>query len=144
LEFIRAFLNKKHSLSTTGSWGAWIHADALVSLASAAMVVAFNHPGRRPVPRMEKIMKTFRKLLVTCLLCLLFGVAHADVIDINSADASVLAANISGIGPTRAEVIVAYRNVNGPFGSVGDLMLVKGIGGSTVDENRENLTARKP
>lgn len=25
-------------------------------------------PGRRPVPRMEKMMKTFRELLVTCLL----------------------------------------------------------------------------
>ena len=57
-------------------------------------------------------MKSFRKLLVTCLLCLLFGVAHADVVDINSANTSVLAANISGIGPTRAEAIVAYRNVN--------------------------------
>jgi hypothetical protein len=31
-----------------GSWGAWIHADALVSLVSAAMVVAFNRPGQMP------------------------------------------------------------------------------------------------
>ena len=48
------------------------------------------------------------------------------------------------IGPAKAEAIVAYREANGPFSSVEDLVLVKGIGGATLEKNRGKLTAVKP
>lgn len=89
-------------------------------------------------------MTSLKSILITCLLCLAIGNANAEVIDINSADASAIAATITGIGPARAKAIVAYRDVNGPFASVDDLVLVKGIGGATLEKNRSKLTAKKP
>ncbi len=86
-------------------------------------------------------MHIFTKILSTCLLCLAIGTAVAEVVDINSADADSLAATINGIGPARAEAIVAFRKDNGPFDSVDDLVLVKGIGPATVAKNRDKLTA---
>lgn len=89
-------------------------------------------------------MTIFKSILFTCLLCLAIGNANAEAIDINSADASAIAATITGIGPAKAEAIVAYREANGPFSSVEDLVLVKGIGGATLEKNRGKLTAVKP
>ncbi len=48
------------------------------------------------------------------------------LIDINRATAEVLD-QLPGIGEVKAEAIVAYRNQNGPFRSVDDLLLVDGI-----------------
>ena len=89
-------------------------------------------------------MNVLAKILSTCVLCLAIGSANAEPIDINSADASVLAASINGIGPARAQAIVAFREANGPFTSIDDLVLVKGIGSATVDKNRAKLTTTKP
>ena len=90
-------------------------------------------------------MNVLQKTLSVCRLCLSFGIANAEqpTVDINAADAARLAETIVGIGPARAEAIVAFRNSNGPFKSVDDLMLVKGIGGTTVEKNRDRLTANK-
>jgi competence protein ComEA len=88
-------------------------------------------------------MNLFKKTLSTCLLCLAIGSASAETLDINSADADSLAATITGIGPARAQAIVAFRKANGPFSSVDDLVLVKGIGSATVDKNRDKLKAAK-
>ncbi len=88
-------------------------------------------------------MTLLRKTLVACLLAFSLGVAHAEPLDINSADAPTIAATISGIGPARAAAIVEFRNENGPFGSVDDLVLVKGIGMATIDKNRDKLSAVK-
>ncbi len=49
-----------------------------------------------------------------------------DRININTADASLLM-TINGIGQSRAADIVAYREANGPFRSVEDIMKVSGI-----------------
>lgn len=61
-------------------------------------------------------------------------------IDINTADAEALAAAIDGVGMTKAKAIVAYRDLHGPFTSVDDLVLVRGIGTQTVEGSRDNLT----
>lgn len=84
-------------------------------------------------------MNLLQKTLIACLLALSLGVANAEPLDINAADASTIAATITGIGPARAEAIVAFRNENGPFSSVDDLVLVKGIGLATIDKNRDKL-----
>ncbi|MGR9089716.1 MAG: ComEA family DNA-binding protein [Gammaproteobacteria bacterium] len=88
-------------------------------------------------------MTMLQKTLFACLLTLILGVANAEPLDINSADATTIAATISGIGPARAEAIVVFRNENGPFGSVDDLVLVKGIGMATIDKNRDKLKVVK-
>lgn len=57
-------------------------------------------------------------------------------VDINHADARTLAENLSGIGLVRAEAIIAYRNLHGPFRRIDDLVRVHGIGEKTLDANR--------
>jgi len=54
------------------------------------------------------------------------GVPPAGVIDINTADADMLA-SIPGIGGGLAERIVAFREANGPFATVDELLDVSGI-----------------
>jgi len=68
------------------------------------------------------------------------SVFAAQPVDINTADAQMLASSITGIGPSKAQAIVAYRSKNGPFQSVSDLAKVKGIGSKTVIKNQQNLS----
>jgi len=68
------------------------------------------------------------------------SVFAAQPIDINTADAKMLASSIQGIGPAKAQAIVAYRSKNGPFQSVADLAKVKGIGKKTVLKNKSNIS----
>ncbi len=80
-------------------------------------------------------------LLRRCLLAALFAcptLAFAQV-DINSADARMLAESLDGIGLVKAEAIVAYREANGPFASVDELLKVKGIGPKTLAANRDAI-----
>ncbi len=77
-------------------------------------------------------------------LALLPVLAWAGPVDINTADAATLARELKGIGPARAEAIVAWREANGPFRSPEDIVLVQGIGERVLEDNRELLTVGKP
>lgn len=61
-------------------------------------------------------------------------------LDLNSADANTLQSTLIGIGKTKAEAIVAYRQANGPFTSVDELLEIRGIGKALLDRNRDKLT----
>lgn len=61
-------------------------------------------------------------------------------VNINSADAAALAAGLKGVGQSRAIDIVRYREAYGPFSSIEELTEVKGIGQSTLDNNRAVIT----
>ncbi|MGA9422621.1 MAG: helix-hairpin-helix domain-containing protein [Rhodanobacteraceae bacterium] len=67
----------------------------------------------------------------------------AGPVDINSSDAKALAEGMQGVGLNKAEAIVAYRNVHGPFKSADDLAKVKGIGPKTIDKNRDSIVVGK-
>lgn len=60
-------------------------------------------------------------------------------VSINRADAVTLSQQLIGIGPKKAEAIVAYRLVHGLFQRVDDLALVKGIGSATLEKNRQKI-----
>jgi competence protein ComEA len=81
---------------------------------------------------------SFRSL-VPLVLSLVPLAAVAGPVNLNTADAATLARELKGIGPVRAEAIVAHREKNGPFRSVDELALVHGIGQKVIDQNRENL-----
>ena len=66
-------------------------------------------------------------------------VAFAGPVDVNTADAKTLARELEGVGLSKAQAIVEYRNANGPFRSAADLAKVKGLGRKTVDRNKANL-----
>jgi competence protein ComEA len=60
-------------------------------------------------------------------------------LDLNAADAPTLQRELSGVGEAKAKAIVAYRESNGPFASIDELLEVKGIGKAILDKNREKL-----
>ena len=74
-------------------------------------------------------------------VCLLLGgvVALAGPVNVNTADAETISAELQGVGITKAIAIVEYRKANGPFKTVDELAQVKGIGARTVEINRKNI-----
>jgi competence protein ComEA len=60
-------------------------------------------------------------------------------IDLNRAETWLLDA-LPGIGEGRAQAIVDYRTQNGPFHRIEDLLNVKGVGESTLDNLRDFIT----
>ena len=55
--------------------------------------------------------------------------------NLNTADASLLQ-RLPRIGPALAGRIVAYREANGPFRRVEDVVNVRGIGAKTLEQLR--------
>lgn len=91
---------------------------------------------RSPSARAEGTLR----YAVQVLICSLLPVAvWAGPVDINSADASTIAKELQGIGLSKAQDIVAYRERNGSFKSVEDLRKIKGIGAKTLERNRANI-----
>lgn len=77
------------------------------------------------------------------LFSLLTGMAHAEpaAININTADVATLS-ELSGIGQSKAEAIVAYREAHGPFQAPQELANVKGIGDRTIEKNAARLSVK--
>ena len=87
-------------------------------------------------------MKTLElKKLVVFLAMGLFSIWAwaAQPVNVNSGSAEEIAESLKGVGLTKAEAIVSYRNENGGFKHVDELVNVKGIGIRTVDINREYI-----
>ncbi len=63
----------------------------------------------------------------------------AGPVNVNTADAETLSAELKGIGLSKAQAIVEYRKKHGPFKNADELSLVKGIGERTVDMNRSDI-----
>lgn len=59
--------------------------------------------------------------------------AYAFRLDVNSATWQELSL-VPGVGPRKAQAIVAWREANGPFRSAQDLSKVAGIGDKTASE----------
>ena len=60
-------------------------------------------------------------------------------ININRATEGELVA-LNGIGSSKAQAIILYRDMFGDFASVDDLAQVKGIGVKTIEKNRHRLS----
>lgn len=68
----------------------------------------------------------------------------AGPVNINTANAETIAAELKGVGLSKAKAIVEYRSKHGPFRSPDDLSLVKGIGERTVELNRADIKVTEP
>jgi competence protein ComEA len=60
-------------------------------------------------------------------------------ININEADAETLARELTGVGPAKARAIVDYRERQGAFVTVDELLEVKGIGVSILERIRDRV-----
>lgn len=85
-------------------------------------------------------LRTLLGALCLTALCLAQSAfAEPDSVNVNSADAETLAAVLDGVGLSRAQAIVEYRNANGSFRDIYDLANVKGIGDRTVELNEARI-----
>lgn len=64
----------------------------------------------------------------------------AETVNINTADAETIADVLQGIGPAKANAIVAHRKSHGAFKSVEQLGDVAGIAPKTVERNRKRIS----
>jgi competence protein ComEA len=86
---------------------------------------------------MEDEMKHLLAYLMFCLLSV--SAWASGTVNINQASAEEIAAALNGVGLSKAEEIVRYRETNGSFAHVDELVNVKGIGLKTVDKNRDRI-----
>ena len=87
-------------------------------------------------------MNTFKSILAALFLSLAitqFGFAEQPAIDVNTATAEELAEALHGIGMAKARAIIEYREENGQFEHIDELVSVRGIGLRTVDRNRDRI-----
>ena len=64
--------------------------------------------------------------------------SNTDVININTANKEQLM-KISGVGKTKAEAIISYREKNGDFKKKEDITKVRGIGKSTFEKIKDKI-----
>lgn len=84
-------------------------------------------------------MNPLKALFISALLSLSLN-ASAELVNINDASVAAMSHYLKGIGDVKASSIVKYRELNGDFNNIDDLVNVKGIGKGTLKKNRENLS----
>jgi competence protein ComEA len=81
------------------------------------------------------IMKFFLGLLASSFFYTALWAAGP--VNVNTASAEEISESLKGIGLSKAQLIVEYREANGSFVHMDELVNVKGIGLKTVDQNRD-------
>lgn len=65
--------------------------------------------------------------------------SETELININTASQTELE-SLPGIGPTTAQKIIEYREANGPFAAIEDIINVSGIGPGTFERIKDLIT----
>jgi competence protein ComEA len=99
----------------------------------------------------ERTMKLSRFFLIFCLSFLSYlpsaysaeantvAMDSVSPVNINTADVQTLATGLKGIGVSKAEAIITYRETYGSFKSIEELSEIKGIGEAIIAQNRERI-----
>lgn len=77
--------------------------------------------------------------LLTAPAAIMADEAQQVAVNINTASAAELAEKLDGIGESKAALIVQFRDEQGAFTSVEQLLEIKGIGQATLDKNRNRI-----
>lgn len=75
---------------------------------------------------------------IVIVICILVSIAYAGhgQINVNTASSEELQL-LPGIGESTAQNIIEFRDANGPFSSLDDLVKVKGIGETKLNKIRD-------
>ena len=104
---------------------------------------AHRAASQRKQPESTVMPFSIARLSIFVLLALgiaLGARAEEERVDVNTADAETIARVLVGVGQSKAEAIVAYREENGRFENIEDLALVRGIGEATVKRNEARIS----
>lgn len=63
----------------------------------------------------------------------------SEKLNINTATAEEIDKKMVAIGIKKAQAIVTYRAIHGPFKSTEDLMAIKGISENIIEKNRKKI-----
>lgn len=120
----------------------WIAYGVLCGLAAAGLILLLVTPRRGqpiellPAPTLDQAnagMAQVPSLEPTSAFPLNINTALVNDLDL-----------LPGIGPSLAQSIIAFRDANGPFVSLEDLMGVPGIGSRTFEAIRPFITLDEP
>ncbi len=91
----------------------------------------------------------FKKVFLILVICLVSGLSNLSLaqsdaamarVNVNQASAEQLAEVLDGVGMTRAEAIVQYRESYGKFERIEELLMVRGIGETVLESNRNKIS----
>jgi competence protein ComEA len=69
-------------------------------------------------------------------------IASAAPVNINTASAEEIATALNGIGMSKAQAIVDYRQTYGLFSRSDEIMFVRGIGDATYEKNKVDILVK--
>ena len=106
--------------------------SVIIALITVCVYIAGNRPGVTLIEtkRTREVIAESEQEVVT-----------THVVDLNEATQSEFE-TLPGIGPAISERIVAYREENGPFLTVEDILNVSGIGEKKLDAIRDYIIVR--
>ena len=67
------------------------------------------------------------------------SITSAAPVNINTASAQEIADALNGIGQTKAQAIVDYREAYGLFSRADEIVFVRGIGEVTYEKNKDDI-----
>ena len=85
------------------------------------------------------VRNAIQPVIAVLLMSLIALAAWAGPVDLNSADAETIARELNGVGVSRAQAIVDYREQFGAFSSADELLNVDGIGPHILEVNKSNI-----
>jgi competence protein ComEA len=86
-------------------------------------------------------MKTITTLAALAAI-VISSVTSAAPVNINTASASAIAEALNGVGLSKAQAIVDYRDAYGLFNSADEIVFVRGIGESTYENNKSDILVK--
>jgi competence protein ComEA len=86
-------------------------------------------------------MKTITILAALAALAI-SSVTAAAPVNINTADAAEIADALNGVGLSKAQAIVDYREAYGLFSQANEIVFVRGIGESTYEKNKSDILVK--
>jgi competence protein ComEA len=86
-------------------------------------------------------MKTINTLAAIAAL-VISSVTSAAPVNINTASAEEMSEALNGIGLSKAQAIVDYREAYGLFSQADEIVFVRGVGESTYENNKKDILVK--